>query len=108
MATRKVYAAKLAVVEQDRVITVLSIGPFPSWTKLLRKFLEDYEEAPSHQWSVLVDADLDGKGKDTMSKEQNVLWSPMFFKGIEDLIKGSEQPAPASAEEKETQTESDS
>jgi len=89
--SRKVYAAKLAVVEQDRVITILSVGPFPNWTKLLRVFLEDYEEQPTHQWSVLVDASPEGKGKDVADKEQAVLWAPLFYRGVKDLVLEHEQ-----------------
>lgn len=88
--SRKVYAAKLAVVEQDRVITVLSIGPFPSWTKLLKQFTSEmYQEAPAHQWSVLVDASPEGdgasKGKE-LEKERSVIWMPVYFKAITELL----------------------
>ncbi|MGI9142981.1 MAG: hypothetical protein ACR2IJ_07300 [Fluviibacter sp.] len=92
--SRKVYAAKLAVVEQDRVITVLSIGPFPEWTKLLRQFTDTlYQEAPAHQWSVLVDASPEGDGNSRKQKEleqeRNVLWMPVYYKAIQDLLSDS-------------------
>lgn len=101
--SRKVYAAKLAVVEHDRVITILSVGPFPNWTRLLNVFLKDYEEQPTHQWSVLVDASPDGKGKDVADKEQAVLWAPLFYNGVVDLIKqASEGPQEAATQTTET------
>jgi hypothetical protein len=94
--SRKVYAAKLAVVEHDRVITILSVGPFPNWTALLKKFLAEYEEQPTHQWSVLVDATPDPdeaakKGKE-VEREQAVLWAPIFYKGIVDLVGSQQEP----------------
>lgn len=89
MAERKVYAAKLALVDNERVMTVLSIGPFSEWTKLLRHFLDSgYEEGPTHQWSVLVDAEVkegDKKSEKDNDKRQ-VLWAPIYFSGIKDLL----------------------
>jgi hypothetical protein len=98
--SRKVYAAKLAVVEHDRVITILSVGPFPNWTRLLNVFLKDYEEQPTHQWSVLVDASTEGKGKSSEpDKEQAVLWAPLFYKGVVELVtQASEGPQDTSTQ----------